>query len=72
MEVIIVKLSPYQREDCDELITLEELAHSLSQMAHEKALGLDGFPCEFYKACQEFGSLDLYNVYLKALKYGTL
>lgn len=69
MEVIPIKISPSQR---DNILTIEELAHDISQMDNEEAPCLDGFPYEFYKSYQKFISLDLYNIYLKALKCGTM
>lgn len=35
-------------------------------MSNDKALGCDGFPCEFYKALWPCVGLDLHKVYLEA------
>jgi hypothetical protein len=41
-------------------------------MANGKALGLNGFPYEFYKATLDFIGLNLLQVYKEALGYGSL
>lgn len=72
MEVVLVKLSHSQREECDKILILDELSNALSHMANENAQGLDDFPYEFYKSYLDFVCMDLYKVYLEALKCGTL
>lgn len=67
LDVFPIKLSPIQREDCDKLLTLDELANALSHMANEQAPRLDEILCEFYKVYWDFIGFDLYRVYLEAL-----
>lgn len=66
------KLSSEQKDELENVLTLENLASVLALMADEKASGIDGFPCEFYKACWSFIGLDLHHVYLEALRTGSL
>lgn len=42
------------------------------QMADGKALRLDGFPCDFYIACQDFLSSYLHKVYVEEVQVGSL
>lgn len=41
-------------------------------MVEGKDIGLDGFPCEFYKSYWEFVGPYLHKVYLEALQIGSL
>ena len=43
------KVSKYQWQACDVVLSLYELKASLHEMEDDKAFELDGFPCEFYK-----------------------
>lgn len=45
------------------MLTLEGLKEVVFDMANYKALGCDGFPCEFYKALWPCVLPDLLNVY---------
>lgn len=42
------------------------------QMVDEKAPILDGFPCEFYKACWDFLGSNLHKVYLEVVQLALL
>jgi len=46
---------------------LKDLEEALSHMTNDKTLGLDGFPCEFYKKIWDLVDQDLYKVYLESM-----
>jgi hypothetical protein len=73
----IVQVSQEENELLVRPFTMEEVREAIFQMKHNKELGPDGFPAEFYQACweiikedlmelfQEFhsGNLPLYNLH---------
>jgi hypothetical protein len=48
-------------------LSLDELKATLHEIADHKAPGLDGFPCDFYKAAWKFVGLDMLKIYHEAL-----
>lgn len=65
--MVPTKLSPAQKENCECPLSLKDLKVTLACMVNEKALGLDGFLCEFYKHLWDIVGLDLLYVYQEAL-----
>lgn len=51
---------------CEQLLTLQDLKEVVYSMANDKALGCDGFSCEFYKHLWEHIGPNLHKVYLEA------
>ena len=72
MELIPCRVSKEQHRACALNLSLDELAETLLEMADDKALGLDGFPYDFYKATWEFARLHLLQVYREALANDSL
>lgn len=60
-------LSTNHKVECDKPLSLKDLEEALSHMANDKALGLDGFPSEFYKKIWDLVGQDLHKFYLKAM-----
>lgn len=71
-DVILNQLSKVHKLECNKPLSFYELSVALYQMAYGKALGLDGFPYEFYIACQEFVGPDLDKVYSEVMFFGSL
>lgn len=65
-------LSKAHRDFCDTPLSLDDLKYALSQMANDKALGIDGFPYEFYKEFWDMVGPDLLQVYKEAMVSGSL
>ncbi|GBG76361.1 hypothetical protein CBR_g22108 [Chara braunii] len=67
-----VHLTTEERLALDRPVTLEELKHTLTQMAAGKCPGVDGLTVEFYKACWEAVGPALVEVYNEVLTGGRL
>lgn len=66
------KLSLAHNFFCDQLLSIDDLKEAIYSMANDKALGIDGFPCEFYKAMWDYIGHDLHQVYLEAFHSNSL
>lgn len=53
-------------------IIVEEIEHSIKEMANDKSPGLDGLSTKFYKKNIDWISLELFHLYNEAFEYGTL
>ena len=53
---------------CEQAIFLDELTNAVHEIINDKALGLDGFPCEFYKATSDFVKPKLLQVHKKVIR----
>lgn len=70
--VMPLRLSQAQRDFSYTPLSLDDLKFALSQMANDKAPGIDGFPYEFYKEFWDMVGSNLLQVYKEAMVSGSL
>lgn len=62
------RLSPRKEGLCHQELTLAEQIEVLMAMVDDKPLGLNGYPCELYKATWEFVGPNILNVYKEVVQ----
>ena len=64
------QISQEENEILTQAFSENEVFEAIKQMEHNKALGPDGLPVEFYQKCWHIIKVDLGNVY--PIAYGKL
>lgn len=72
LSIVPVKVMHNQCESCVKPLLVDDLDEALSQMQNNKAIGLNGFPYEFYKKLWDTVGPNLHKVYQEALAFGSL
>ena len=65
-------ISPKNRRDCNQEITVAEIEKAIKSFENNKSPGNDGLPVEFYKTFNEILKTDLHKLYIEISQLGEI